>query len=66
VHWTGRLLARVARKGSGMGGWGKTWAMWGTSAAESMLGVAAEQGVACVLRALGLGEGRWATGGQAG
>ena len=48
-----------------MGGWDKTWAMWGASATESTLGVAAEQGVACVLRlrALELGEGRWAAGG---
>jgi hypothetical protein len=46
-----------------MGGWGKTWATWGASAAESMLGVATVQGAACVLRVLGLGEGRWAAGG---
>jgi hypothetical protein len=34
------------RRGSGMGGWDKTWAMWGASATESTLGVAAVQGAA--------------------
>jgi hypothetical protein len=31
------------RRGSGMGGWEKTGVTWGTSAAESTLGVAAVQ-----------------------
>jgi hypothetical protein len=64
VHWTGRLLARVVGKWEWHGRLGEDVGDVGArSAAESTLGVAAVQGATCVLRALGLGEGRWAVGG---
>jgi hypothetical protein len=47
----GGFLRAWQGSGSGMGGWGKTWATWGASAAESTLGVAVEQGrLACCAR----------------